>query len=239
MASLFGRIEQAIGDEFSHVAGFANTMFRSRIDEHGHVGMAVIETIAEICREHPNIVGIIAGVAVERMLVAEKHHHEARLAAEAAAAAGAKPRIDKKTGTPMPPKKATRRARLKKSKRLRPLRIAFEVFGAVIALKLTNATTRLFHGRHHGEVWFAPIARIHAISAALAAYALVSAINDPKLSALRNGAILFFGTDAIKPVLNWYWTHPAHVASSQTAVAVAPEVAAEAYPQVYSEPNPR
>ena len=243
MAGFLERLETAIGKELAGIAGFAHDTFQSRMGEHGHTGMALIETIAEVCRNHPNIVGIGAGILVERLLVAEKHAHDAHMAALAEHAdrqAGLRPAKRKKA----PPPPTTRAAfRLQKGRRLRPGRLAFEVMGGLIALKIANSATRLFHHKHHGEVWFAPVARIHVISAGIATYNLISAINDPKVSAWRNGAILFFGTDAVKPLLNWYATHPVslhHPAPAAGAPAAAPEVEAEtvAWPAPASPDRP-
>src|ERR1700709_1098343 len=81
MPGFFERLETAIGKEMADIATFAHDHFQGRMGDHGHTGMALIETIAEVCRNHPNIVGIGAGVLVERLLVAEKHAHDAHLAA--------------------------------------------------------------------------------------------------------------------------------------------------------------
>jgi hypothetical protein len=61
----------------------------------------------------------------------------------------------------------------------------------------------MFSHRHQGEVWFASAAKIRLFSGSIAAYNLASAIRSPKISAWRNGAIFFFGTDAVKPVLKF------------------------------------
>jgi hypothetical protein len=229
MPGFIERLETAIGKELAGIAGFAHDTFRGRMGEHGHTGMALIETIAEVCRNHPNIVGIGAGILVERLLVAEKHAHDAHLAALAEHAERQEGRRPAKRRKPEHAPTTRAAFRLKKGRRLKPGRLAFEVLGALILLKLANSSTRLFHHKHHGEVWFAPVAKIHAISAAIATYNLISAINDPKASAWRNGAILFFGTDAVKPLLNWYATHPIslHPAASANA-AVGDEAPAQA-----------
>jgi len=229
MPGFIERLETAIGKELAGIAGFAHDTFQNRMGEHGHTGMAIIETIAEVCRNHPNIVGIGAGILVERLLVAEKHAHDAHLAALAEHAERQEGRRPARRRKPTPP--PTRAAlRLKMGRRLRPGRLAFEVMGALIVLKIANSTTRLFHHKHHGEVWFAPVAKIHVISAAIATYNLIAAINDPKVSAWRNGAILFFGTDAVKPLLNWYATHPVslHAPGASPAATDADRPAADA-----------
>jgi hypothetical protein len=221
MPGFFQRLETAIGKEMADIATFAHDHFQGRMGDHGHTGMALIETIAEVCRNHPNIVGIGAGVLVERLLVAEKHAHDAHLAAlaEHTERQQAQRPAKRRKVEPAPTTRAA--LKLKKGRRLKPGRLAFEVLGALILLKLANSSTRLFHHKHHGEVWFAPVARVHAISAAIATYNLIAAINDPKVSASRNGAILFFGTDAVKPLLNWYATHPISLHHKPPAAAVA------------------
>ena len=75
------------------------------------------------------------------------------------------------------------------------------MFGALLLLKLAAGAAHLFHRKNRPEVWFAPAAKIHLFSGTLAAYFTVAAIKSPRLSAWRNGAILFFGTDAIKPLV--------------------------------------
>ena len=84
---------------------------------------------------------------------------------------------------------------------LKPGRVAMEVFGGILLLKLAATGAKMFRHKHQGEVWFAPAAKIRLFSGTLAAYNLTAAISSPKISAWRNGAILFFGTDALKPVL--------------------------------------
>ncbi len=54
-------------------------------------------------------------------------------------------------------------------------------------------------GRH--DVWFAPVAKIHSISGAFAAYYLASAIKSPKVSSVRNALVVLFATHAVKPLL--------------------------------------
>ena len=237
MPGFLERVEVAIGKELAGIVSFAHDTFQGRMGEHGHTGMALIETIAEVCRNHPNIVGIGAGVLVERLLVAEKHAHDAHLAelAEHLERQEAR-RPEKKRRTASPP--VTRAAlKLKKGRRLKPGRLAFEVLGALVLLKLANSSTRLFHHKHHGEVWFAPVARVHAISAAIATYNLIAAINDPRVSAWRNGAILFFGTDAVKPLLNCYAPPPISLHPATTASPAPGQGEAPAEPTL-AEPGP-
>jgi hypothetical protein len=83
---------------------------------------------------------------------------------------------------------------------LKPGKTAWEVFGALMALKIASFTARLFK-RNHSDVWFAPAARVHLISGSIATYYFVKAARSPKISAWRNAAIALFATDALKPVL--------------------------------------
>ena len=83
----------------------------------------------------------------------------------------------------------------------KPGRVALEVFGGILLLKLASSGARWFRHKHQGEVWFAPAARVRLWSGTIAAYYLAKSIRSPKLSAWRNGAVAFFGTDALKPVL--------------------------------------
>ena len=112
---------------------------------------------------------------------------------------------------------------------MKPGRVAFEVFGGLMLLKIAASGARIFRHKHQDEVWFAPAAKIHLLSGTLCAYNLTKAMRSKNVSAWRNGAILFFGTDAIKPVLKWYKAHPPAArteapAAAQPAPAPAPPV---------------
>jgi hypothetical protein len=238
MTGILDGLKTIAGADASKIADFAHGHFSSRMGEHGHTGRAIIETVAEMCRRHPNLVGIAAGIMVERLLVAEKHHHDEHLAAEQAAATGttvatvasedsaqaAKGEAKK----PKPVKVAKARAKSEHHLRLhalKPGRVALEVFGGLLLLKMAASGARIFRHKHQGEVWFAPAAKIHLLSATLCAYNTVKAFRSPNVSAWRNGAILFFGTDAIKPVLKWYKAHPAHAWENKAAAAEQAAVA--------------
>lgn len=234
MTGIIERMRSIAGADTTKIADFANSHFSSRMRTHGHTGRALVETAAELCRQHPNLVGLAAGVMVERLLVVEKKHHEAHLAEvepTAEAVAGA----DKAKA----PKKVKRAKALKTGDHalrlhaLKPGRTAFEVFGGLLLLKMAASGARIFRHKHQGEVWFAPAAKIRLFSATLCTYNLVKAFRSPKVSAWRNGAVLFFGTDAIKPVLKWYKTHPVH--SWEHAPAAA-EPAVEAKPDHAFDP---
>ena len=82
-------------------------------------------------------------------------------------------------------------------------------------------------------MWFAPAAKIHLFSGALAAYYLAKAIKSPKVSAWRNAAVALFVTDALKPVLK---ARPAGSASPARPVAAAPPVPPPPAPE--PEPTP-
>ena len=112
---------------------------------------------------------------------------------------------------------------------MKPGRVAFEVFGGLMLLKIAASGARIFRHKHQDEVWFAPAAKIHLLSGTLCAYNLTKAMRSKNVSAWRNGAILFFGTDAIKPVLKWYKAHPP-AARTQAPAAAQPAPAARPCP---------
>jgi hypothetical protein len=205
MASIIERVGALAGTEVSQAVDLAHTTFQGRLGEHGHTGRALVETVAEICRNHPNLVGVGAGLLVEQLLVREKEMHDARMAETLAAdpaapqLAGPDARADGAEGAVAPP--VPHRHIGPHLADLRPGRAAMEVFGALLLLKLAAAGAKMFRRKQAREVWFAPAAKIRLFSGSIAAYNLVSAIRSPKISAWRNGAILFFGTDALKPIL--------------------------------------
>ena len=234
MAGIFERITSLAGTEAAKAINLAHSHFTTRMRVHGHTGRALVETVAEVCRNHPNLVGIAAGLLVEQLLVEEKHRHDAHLGAaaqpvEVDPAAG---------GAPEPPPLAvTGPASLPhpsdpahpdhpdhhlhfphlnvptlRMAHLRPGKIAAEVFGALLLLKLGAAGSHLFRRKHKGEVWFAPAAHIHLLSGTIAAYYLVKALKAPKVSSWRNAAVALFFTDAIKPVLKVRGGPPASLA---------------------------
>jgi hypothetical protein len=227
MAGIFERISSLAGTEAAKAINLAHETFTGRMGVHGHTGRAIVETIAEVCRNHPNLVGIGAGLLVEQLLVEEKHRHDAHLAAAAASpVASAAPAADgeaaPETAEAAPAPVAGPASALPlehpdhpdhhinfphlhvpeiRLSHLRPGRIAAEVFGALILLKLGAVGAHLFRRKSHTEVWFAPASRIHLLSATLASYYFIKAARSPKVSAWRNAAVALFATDAIKPLL--------------------------------------
>jgi len=225
MPGIIERIGSLAGTELAKAVNLAHSHYTSRMAVHGHTGRALIETLAEVCRNHPNLVGIGVGLLVEQLLVEEKKHHEAQLRADAAAHPQ---EVDPVTGEPIPapipeqgaitgpasvpmdpshpehpdhhlhfPSLHVPTVRLST---LKPSKVAWEVFGALLLIKFGAFTARLFR-RNHTEVWFAPVGRIHLFSATIASYYFVKALSRPKISAWRNAAIALFATDAIKPLL--------------------------------------
>jgi hypothetical protein len=220
MAGIVERIGSLAGTELAKAVNLAHSHYTERMAVHGHTGRALIETVAEVSRNHPNLVGIGVGLLVEQLLVEEKRHHDAQVRADAEAHPA---EVDPVTGEPIPPQSAepgaitgpastptdpnhhlhvpALRAPNVRLSTLKPGKTAWEVFGALMALKVASFTARLFR-RGHTDAWFAPAARIRLISGSIATYYVVKAISRPKISAWRNAAIGLFATDALKPVLN-------------------------------------
>lgn len=208
VAGLIDRIGSLAGTELGKALDLAHRFYQERMGVHSHTGRALIETVAEVARNHPNLVGIGVGLLVEKLLADQKRRHDVHIAelegkAEAGLGHGAHP-------GPVAPKPALPHHAphaplvhhdLINLHALRPGRIAFEVFGALVLLKLASSGIRLFrHDKQH-EVWFAPAARIRLWSGTIAAYYMVKSLKSPKVSAWRNAAIALFATDALKPVL--------------------------------------
>ncbi len=187
MTGIFERIASLSGTETHKAMNFAYDTFHGRLAEHGHTGRALIETVAEVCRNHPNLVGIGAGLLVEQLLVEEKRRHESHL--NALPATAAKPR---RPGgfQPRP-----------KPHHIRPGRIAREVFGALFLLKFAALGARLFRKKGRPEPWLERAGKVRLLSGSIAAYHMAAAARSPKISAWRNAAIALFATDAVKPVL--------------------------------------
>jgi hypothetical protein len=221
MPGLFQRISTMVGSDMEKAADLAQNTYQGALHEHGHHGRAFIETLAKLCRDHPNLVGIGVGLLVEQLLSEEKREHDRR---EALAPVVADIAVDPETGAPAPSRIPvladgqgpvligaaapmrehaspihTPHLRLHK---IRPAHLAFEVFGGLLLLKFGLAIRRLF-GRKHAKPtgWFASAARIHLLSASIATFYFASALRSEKVSAWRNAAIGLFGTDAIKPLL--------------------------------------
>jgi hypothetical protein len=225
MVGIIERIGSLAGTELAKAVNLAHSHYTERMNVHGHTGRALIETVAEVCRNHPNLVGIGVGLLVEQLLTEEKKHHDAQVRAQVEAHPQA---VDPVTGEPIPAPPAEHGAIPGPASTpadpshpdhpdhhlhlpsvhvpglhvstLKPGKTAWEVFGALMALKVASFTARLFR-RNHTEVWFAPAARIHLISGSIATYYFVKSMRSPKISAWRNAAIALFATDALKPVL--------------------------------------
>ena len=185
----------------------AHEHFQQRINTHGHFGRALIESVAELCRNHPNLVGIAVGVMVEQFLVHEKHHHDLQQAEHAEAAyEGLAPR-----STVRLPRAAPHHTphHLLRFSRIRPGRIALEVFGALLLLKFSMGIARIF-SRHkaHARASMASVARIRLFSATFAAYFLARMLKAHEVSSLRNGLAVFFLTRALKPLLRPDYSKP-------------------------------
>ena len=195
------------GTDAAHAMNFAHDTFHDRLGSHGHFGRALVETIAEVCREHPAIVGLVAGIAVEQLLAREKVHHDQQVAARAASGeapdgSALPPPMPHEQHRPLLPRAAPGHTphHLIRLGALRPGRIAMEVFGALLLFKFTRGVARMFK-RGHADPWFAPAGKIHLISGTLAAYYIAKSLKSPKISSWRNAAAALFATDAIKPLL--------------------------------------
>ncbi len=146
-------------------------------------------------------------MAVEQLLVHEKHHHDLEMAEQAEAAREGLP-----AGSRVPLRRAaphhTPHHHLRFS-RLHPARIAMEVFGALVLLKFSTGIARVFSRRKaHARASMAQVARIRLFSAAFAAYFAAKALKSHEVSALRNGLAVFFATRAFKPLLRPDYSRP-------------------------------
>ena len=189
------------GQALSH----AHEHFQNRINTHGHFGRALIESLAETCRNHPNIVGVAVGVLVEQFLVHEKHHHD-QVEHERAEA--------ERNGLAPPAHKPLPRAaphhtphHLLRFSRIRPVRIAMEVFGALVLLKFSTGIAHIFsRKKHRGSL--GTVARIRLFSGTFAAYFIARTLKSHEVSSLRNGLAVFFLTRAVKPLLRPDYNRP-------------------------------
>ena len=199
------RISALSGTEAAKALNFAHETFQTRHAEHGHSARALIETIAEVCRNHPNIVGIGAGLMVEQLLVHEKHVHDEQVAAGTAYTGSTHDGMHHGVHLPhvaLPHVDAPHLPHLRTIRldQIKPGKIAMEVFGALVLLKFSRGVARALR-RQHTDPWFAPAARIHLFSGSIAAYYLAKSLKARKVSAWRNAAVALFATDALKPVL--------------------------------------
>lgn len=230
MAGIIERIGSLAGTELAKAVNLAHKTFQDRMGVHNHTGRALVETVAEVCRNHPNLVGIGAGLLVEQLLVEEKRRHDAHAGTEHAAQGLHLQAVHGVAGGGAPGSGGLHLQAPNlhlpsvKLHRIRPGRIAIEVFGAILLLKAGAAGARLLRRKHHtADIWFAPAARVRLFSATIAAYNLAAAIRSPRISAGRNGAIAFFGTIAVKPLLKARPGSPTGaVARTTPDAAVAP-----------------
>jgi hypothetical protein len=221
------RIGNLAGTEAAKAVNLAHETFQTRVGEHGHTGRALVETLAEVARNHPNIVGIGVGLLVEQLLVHEKHVHDAR-AHDAEVSAAHPPAQSGKASRRHPDEHPHPALRGMRISRVKPGKIAFEVFGALVALKIAAAFAHVFRRRSHKEAWFSPAAKIHSISGAIAAYYVARTIKSNDISSLRNAAVFFWGTHAIKPMLKLDKEHRAAMAAAAAERRVAARVTAAA-----------
>ena len=217
MPGIVERIGSLAGTELAKAADLAHSVFQDRLGSHGHTGRALIETIAEICRNHPNLVGIGVGLLVEQILLEEKRRYEAHHPKGAPAPMTAVPAPAHPEGEPpladpnkplhesivpvVPETHAPPAHPAKPHKPIRPGSLAFDVFGGLLVLKMGAMFSAIFRKDHHAATWLADASKIHIFSATLAAYYTAKAIRSHRISSWRNAAIALFATDAVKPLL--------------------------------------
>lgn len=193
------------GTDLGKAINLAHTTFQDRMGEHNHFGRALLETVAKVAREHPNLMGIGAALLVEAIILAEKRHSELH------PNGGGLPHVNlPHVSVPQVnlPHISTPHVDLPHLHapqvhldHIKPGKVALEVFGGLMLLKFASFGAKMFRRRQTQEVWFAPAAKIHLISGTLAAYYIAKSISSPKISSWRNAAAALFATDALKPVL--------------------------------------
>ncbi len=176
MASIVERIGALAGTELSKAIDLAHRTYQDRLGQHRHVGRALVETVAEVCRNHPNLVGVGVGVLVEQLLLHAKEKHDARetllgsertdLVTQPRPGIQSQPFVvggvadDPGQVQPDPAPVGLKNAHLPhhmlKLSDLHPRRVAFEVFGGILLLKLAATGAKMFRHKHQAEVWFAP-----------------------------------------------------------------------------------
>ncbi len=225
---IFNRLGALGGTNTGQALGAAHEHFQSRLNTHGHFGRAFIESFAELCRNHPNIVGVAVGVLVEQLLVHEKHHHDLEVAEEAKAEREGLPPGSRVAGLHPPAPHHTPHHLLRFS-RIHPFRIAMEVFGALILLKFSFGIARIFsRKRAHSKASMATVAKIRLFSASFAAYFIAKALKSHEVSAGRNALAMFFATRALKPLLRPDYSRPSAAPppppAAEPGFSLAPEM---------------
>ena len=215
MPSIVERIGSLAGTELAKAADLAHSVFQDRLETHGHTGRAIIETIAELCRNHPNLIGIGVGLLVEQILLEEKRRYE-HSHPKGPVPVPAHPEVHGDAPPPLadpnvplhesivpvvPETHAAPAPPVKPRHPIRPGSLAFDVFGGLLVLKLGAMFSAVFRKDHHAATWLADASRIHILSATLATYYTAKAVRSHKISSWRNAAIALFVTDAIKPLL--------------------------------------
>jgi hypothetical protein len=224
---IIDRISSLSETEAAKALNFAHEKFQARRGAHGHQVRAILESIADVCREHPAIVGAGVGLAIDAVfdhLERVQREEEAR-SPQARPAPRSAPAPDPTAVVPlrsesegphfalpqlphfdMPdmelPKFDMPDIEIPKIEfdKLRPGKIALEVFGALVLLKFGRGVMRAMR-KNRPEPWFAGAAKIRLFSGSLAAYYLAKSLKSPKVSAWRNAAVALFATDALKPLL--------------------------------------
>jgi hypothetical protein len=235
MSGIFERIASLSGTELAKATNLAHSTYQERLAEHGHSGRALVETVAHVCRNHPNLIGIGVGLLVEHLLHEEKRKYEAEHGPDAPAGAT----------TPPPPPHEIKSGHLPhhqiRLSTLKPAKIAWEVFGGLILLKLASTGVKLFRHKRQGEPWFESAARIHLISGSLATFHIAKALKSREVSAWRNAWAALFLTDALKPMLNGDPKRIAAVAKARREAAKqeAARAQAPAAPTPLPAPEPQ
>ena len=250
------------GTELGKATNLAHHFYTQRMGVHGHTGRAVVETVAEVARNHPNLVGIGMGLIVEQLLVEEKRRHDAHVAngayaphapfANSQVADAIFPPAPVRDGEGAPARNhlADPHSTAKQGEHhlhlpelhspirlstLRPGKVAVEVFGGILLLKLASTGAKIFRHKRQEEVWFAPAARVRLWSGTIGAYYFVKSLRSPKLSAWRNAAVALFLTDALKPVLRAPKLKRGQIRTAALPVALR---APEPTPVIREEPTP-
>lgn len=219
---IIDRISALSETEAAKALNFAHEKFQLRRGAHGHQMRAILESIADVCREHPAIVGAGVGLAIDAVFDHLERVQDDGDAARPAPRRAAPPtpavpiraEEDGEPSFALPqlphfdlpdidlpkidlPDIALPRIAFDT---LRPGKIALEVFGALVLLKFGRGVMRAMR-KNRPEPWFAGAAKIRLFSGSIAAYYLAKSLKSPRVSAWRNAAVALFATDALKPLL--------------------------------------